>query len=110
MRARDEVEAAYFALLRAREELAELECFREYLGDELRRIRRFVSEGAALEDTLAPRLRRRLAHTDRPLHDALRTRQNVIADELRRLPARIDAAAAFVEECERDHDRLKQAR
>lgn len=110
MRARDEVEAAYFALLRAREELADLERFREYLDDELRRLRRFVSEGAALEDTVAPRLRRGLAHTDKPMHDAIKTRQNVITDELRRLPSRIEAAQAYVDECEREHATLKQAR
>lgn len=110
MRARDEVEAAYFALLRAREEHSQLERFREYLDDELRRLRRFVSEGAALDDTLAPRLRRRLAHTDKPLADAIKTRQNVIQDELRRLPDRIAAAQAYVDECEREHASLKQAR
>ena len=110
MRARDELEAAYFALLRAREELSQLERFREYLDDERRRLRRFVAEGSALDDTVAPRFRRRLAHTDRPLADAVKTRQNVIEDELQRLPARITAAQAFVDECEREHADLKQAR
>jgi len=110
MRARDEVEAAYFALLRAREDLAELEHFREYLDDELRRIRRFMSEGAALEDTVAQRFRRRLSHTDRPLTDALRTRQRVIEDELERLPDRVTAASDYVADCEREHAELKQSR
>lgn len=107
MRARDEVEAAYFALLRAREDLAELQRFRDYLDDELRRLRRFTSEGAALEDAIAARLRRRLAHTDKPLADAVKARQNLLEDERRRLPGRIAAAEAYVEECEREHAALK---
>lgn len=109
MRGRNEVEAAYFTLLRARDELADLERFREYLEDELRRIRRFVAEGEALDDAAPRRLRRRLVHTDAPIHDALKTRTNVIRDELARLPDRIEAARTYVEECEREHATLRQA-
>ncbi len=108
--ARDEVEAAYFTLLRAREELSGLHRWSEYLGDELRRMRRFVSEGAALDDTVDRRLRRALRHTDGPLKEALDARAAVIHDEQARLPERIAAAERFVEECERDHATLRNAR
>jgi hypothetical protein len=107
---RDEVEAAYFALLRAREELADLRRWEEYLAAELRRMRRFTSEGAALDDTVSRRLRRSLWHTDGPLKEALDARAAVIADEQARLPDRVAAAEEFVEECEREHAELKHGR
>ena len=107
---RDEVEAAYFALLRARDELTALRRYAEYLADERRRIQRYVREGEALADQVDPRLRRRLRHTDDPLSEALTARLVVIADEEARMPDRITAAEAFVEECERDHATLRQGR
>lgn len=107
---RDEVEAAYFTLLRARDELTALRRWEEYLADELRRLRRFTSEGEALADTVDPRLRRALRHTDGPLKDALDARAAVIRDEQARLPERVEAAEQFVEECERDHSALREGR
>ncbi len=101
--ARDEVEAAYFALLRAREELDALRRYDEYLQAEAQRLRRVTSEGAALLDGVDRRLARALRHTDQPLAQAITARLAVIADERERLPARLTAAEAFVEECERDH-------
>lgn len=105
---RNETEAAYFTLLRAREDLAALRRYEEYLHDEIRRLRRFVSEGEALADPIDPRLRRVLRHTDKPLLDALRERTAVITDEQGRLPDRIAAAEAFVADCEQQHERLRQ--
>lgn len=107
---RDEVEAAYFTLLRARDELFALRRWEEYLDDELRRMRRFASEGAALDDTVDKRLRRALRHTDTPLREALDTRAAAIRDEQARMPERIAAAERFVEECERDHAVLRDGR
>ena len=107
---RDEVEAAYFTLLRARDELFALRRWEEYLADELRRMRRFTSEGEALEDSVDRRLRRALRHTDGPLKEALDTRAAAIRDEQARLPERIEAAERFVEECERDHAVLRDGR
>ncbi|MFA9445242.1 hypothetical protein [Egicoccus sp. AB-alg6-2] len=105
---RDETEAAYFTLLRAREDLASLHRYEEYLHDEIRRLRRFVSEGEALADPVDQRLRRALRHTEQPLLDAVRARIAVIADEQSRLPDRVVAAEEFVADCEREHDRLRQ--
>lgn len=107
---RNEVETAYFTLLRAREDLAALRRYDDYLRDEARRIRRFMSEGDALADTVDPRLRRALRHTDGPLTEALKSRLALIADEAGRLPDRIAAAEGYVETCERDHEALKHGR
>ncbi len=107
---RDEVDAAYFTLLRAREELDGLRRYGEYLRDEARRLRRTISEGKALADTVDRRLRRPLRHTDQPLEEAIRARIAVIEEELNVLPEREAAAEAFVEDCEREHAELRGGR
>lgn len=107
---RDEVEAAYFTLLRAREELAELRRWEEYLAEELRRLRRFLSEGEALADTVDRRQHRALRHTEGPLREAVDARMGAVRDEQERVPDRIAAAEQFVEECEREHAALRNGR
>ncbi len=104
---RDDVEAAYFALLRAREEVGELLRYEEFLRGEARRLRRSASEGRALADQVDRRLLRALRHTDQPLEDAIKDRLAVLADELDRVPDRIQAAEEFVEACELEHTQLK---
>ncbi len=106
--ARDDVEAAYFALLRARDEVSDLQRYQEYLADEARRLRRSTSEADALSTQAPPRLRRRLLHTDAPLAEAIRGRLDVIADELKWVPDQLAAAESWVAECEAEHDRLKR--
>jgi hypothetical protein len=105
---RNEVETAYFTLLRAREDLSVSRRYDDYLRDEARRLRRFTAEGDALADTVDARLRRALRHTDTPLVDAIKARLGLLADEASRLPERIAAAELYVEECEREHERLKR--
>jgi len=105
---RDEVEAAYFTLLRAREELDGVRRYGEYLREESRRLRRFLAEGEALADTVDRRLRRPLWHTEPPLVEAIRARLAVIDEELGELPEREQAAERFVAECEREHAELKR--
>ena len=109
MGSRDEVEAAYFALLRAREEEADLQRYADYLEEEARRLRRSTREMDALADDVPRALRRRLVHTETPLVAAVRQRLETIADEAGRMPERLEAAKAFVRECEADHDRLRAA-
>lgn len=104
---RDEVEAAYFTLLRAREELAALRRYEEFLNSERRRLQRFIAEGDALDAHVDSRLRRWIAHTDEPLGRAIAARLAIVADELQRLPERIAAAEAFVEESEQEHNQLR---
>lgn len=103
----DEEQAAYFALLRAREELASLQRYGEYLTAERARIDAFVAAGVELDQTVDPRLRRALRHTDEPLGEALELRRRVLADERRRLPDRLEAAQEYVDECEAAHAALR---
>lgn len=103
----DAEQAAYFALLRAREELVELQRYHEYLEAERGRLDRFVAAGTELDTTVAARLRRTLRHTDEPLGEALELRRRVIADERVRLPARIEAAEEYVRACEDEHAALR---
>lgn len=107
---RDESQAAYFTLLRAREEFAALERYAEFLGEEQRRVRRFMAEGAALADTVDHRLRRSMRHIDTQFLDAITQRMAWIDDERGHLPDRIAAAAAFVAACEQEHRRLSEPR
>lgn len=104
---RSEVETAYFALLRARDDLTDLERYDEYLRDELRRLARFTAETEAAAQDVPRGLRRRLRHTDDPLHGAIRTRREATADEASRMEDRLEAARAYVRECEFEHDRRR---
>jgi len=103
MAERSEREAAYFALLRARDELNELRRYAEHLEEEVRRLRRSEREDAALRATVPPRTRRLLRASDDELGEVVRRRIALVEDERTRLPSRIMAAEAFVEECERHH-------
>lgn len=107
MAERTEQETAYFALLRARDELSQLRRYREYLDDEVRRLRRAVSEEAALRTGVPDRMRRVLRGSDTELTDMIERRIALLEDERARLPGRIEAAEAFVAECERHHDVLR---
>lgn len=109
MRGRDELQAAYFALLRAREELQALQRYEEFLHAEHERLTAFVAAGDALDERVDRRIRRALAHTDDELARAVRRRLGAVADELSHLPARLEAAANYVVEAEREHDRLRRS-
>jgi hypothetical protein len=104
---RDEVEAAYFTLLRARDEVTALRRYDEFLLAEAQRLRRTTSEGEALRGQLEPKLLRALRHTEQPLQEAVTARLDAIEEERRRLPERMAAAEAYVEECEREHASLR---
>jgi hypothetical protein len=105
---RDQVEAAYFTLLRARDEVVALTRYGEVLHDEERRLRRFRTEGEATAARVDRRLLRALRHTDGALDEALDARLAVIADERARLPERLAAAEAFVVEAEAEHAALRR--
>lgn len=106
MAERTEREAAYFALLRARDELTGLQRYGEHLDDELRRLRRAEREEAALRDGVPTRMRRALRASDTELADVHVRRIALLEDERARLPERLVAAQEFVAECERHHDVL----
>ena len=107
---RDEAEAAYFTLLRAREELSAIGRYAEYLDAEAARIARFAEDGSQLAAGVAPALRRPVAHTDDPLAELLRSRLTVVDEERTKLGDRMAAAQAFVDECEAELSRLRAAR
>jgi len=102
MASKRDVDAAYFTLLRARSDLADLQRHAEWLADEQRRIRRFQSESAAAAGEIAIRLRRPLKSVDADAAKALEARLEVLADELTKVPKRVAAAEAFVAECENE--------
>jgi hypothetical protein len=103
---RNEREAAYFALLRARDEVSDLRRYAEHLDDELRRLRRTEREEEALRASIPARARRVLRGSDAEMREAVDRRIALIEDERARLPDRILAAEAYVAECERHHDVL----
>lgn len=109
MSGRDELQAAYFALLRAREELEALQRYEEYLHAERERLTAFLAAGEALDERIDRRLRRGLSHTDDELTRAVRRRTGAVVDELSHLPARLEAASTYVAEAEREHDRLRRS-
>lgn len=109
MPGRDEVQAAYFALLRAREELEALQRYEEFLHAERERLTGFLAAGEVLDERVDRRVRRGLTHTDDELARAVRRRLGAINDELSHLPGRIEAAASYVAEAEREHDRLRRS-
>lgn len=104
-----ETETAYFALLRAREEAEQLRAYHDYLTSEAQRLRRNQAEGRALSDTVDRRYRRMFGPNDQSLNEVVTERLALIDDELLRLPARIDAADAFVVSCETQYHTLKDA-
>jgi hypothetical protein len=104
---RDEVEAAYFTLLRAREELDALRRYDEYLTAEAQRLRRSTREADALRDGVDRRLLRALRHSEVPLAQAVTDRLAILAEEQAGLPERIAAAEAYVLASEQAHQQLR---
>ena len=98
---RDESEAAYFTLLRARDEVTRLLRYGEHLVAEQQRLRRATAEAAALTTGVEPTVRRALAASDAALAEVVAARLALLEDEAARLPDRLAAAEAFVVECER---------
>ena len=109
MTAKSEYDAAYFTLLRAREEHTDLMRYRDFLTDERARLDEFSEQTRDRLDLLPDRLRRPLAGTSKPLLEAVGRRRAVVLGELNRIDDRIAAAEAFVEECELEVAALRQA-
>lgn len=107
MNARSERDAAYFTLLRAREEHADLLTYRELLDEELRRLDAFVAESRDIGERLPRRLRKPVEQTTRQMLEAVGRRRGVIEDERRKAEQRIVDAQDFVEECEAEVARLR---
>ena len=102
-----EYDAAYFTLLRAREEHQDLLRYRDFLDAERTRLDAFAEETRDTADALPRKVRRPVAATTKPLLEAVGRRRVVVLDERRRVDDRIAAAEAFVAECQEDVDRLR---
>ena len=102
-----EYDAAYFTLLRAREEHAQLLSYREYLHGERDRLDRFVAELRDRADDVPRRVRRSVDQTTKAVVEAVGTRRSVVLAELERMDERITNAHEFVAECEAEVDQLR---
>lgn len=103
-----EYEAAYFTLLRAREDLDHLHRYQYVLDEEISRLRGWIT---SLRDEVGSQvpgvIRRRLDDSVKVTIEALQERIKVVEGELRALPNRIDAQQTFVHECEHEVESLK---
>lgn len=109
MASRSEYDAAYFTLLRAREEHADLLRYREFLVAERERLDSFVAQVRHEADVVPRRMRRPVDQTIKAVVEAIGTRRSVVLAESDRIDERIDNAQRFVEECEAEVDELRRA-
>lgn len=107
MTAHGEAQAAYFALLRAREEVEALRRYGEHLEAERQRLDAFAGHVNTDPPGVPGALRRRLDATAKPLLEAIGRRRATVLAELDRLPERIGAAEAYVVECEAEVSTLR---
>ena len=107
MTARSEYDAAYFTLLRAREERESLQRYAEFLETELDRLERFAVETRDLLDEIPRKVARPIAATTKGVLEAVGRRRSAILDERRRMEERLLNADRFVEECELEVDTLR---
>lgn len=107
MAARSEYDAAYFTLLRAREEHTDLLRYREFLVSERQRLDAFVAEMRAEAEPVPRRMRRSVDQTTKAIVEAIGVRRSVVLAEYERIDERIAHAQHFVEECEAEVDELR---
>jgi hypothetical protein len=105
--ARSEYDAAYFTLLRAREEHTDLLRYREFLVSERHRLDAFVTQVRAEADTVPRKMRRSVDQTTKAVVEAIGARRSVVLAEYERIDDRIAAAQEFVEECEAEVEELR---
>lgn len=109
MSPRTEAEAAYFTLLRAIDERDALLREKEFLLAERTAVDGFADEMQQREEALPRPPNRNVGATTKPLMEALGARRSAVEDALGRIDERLDAAEAFVRECEAEHARLRDA-
>ena len=107
MSAKSEFDAAYFTLLRAREERDTLLRYAEYLEAEQERLERFSTETRDLIEDLPRKVTRPIATTTKTVLEAVGRRRAAVLDERRRMPQRLSNADQFVQECELEVDALR---
>ena len=109
MSAKSEYDAAYFTLLRAREERDDLLRYAEFLEAEQERIEMFSAQTRDNLDALPRRVTRPIAATTKGVLEAVGRRRAAVLDERKRMEHRIANAERFVEECEREVEELRRA-
>lgn len=107
MGAKSEYDAAYFTLLRAREEHDHLLRYREFLEAERSRLEEFSEGTQHTTETLPRQLHRPVDATTKALLEAVGRRRSVVLAELGRMDDRIANADAFVQECEAEVAELR---
>lgn len=107
MGARSEYDAAYFTLLRAREEHDHLLRYREFLEAERDRLDGFTQGTQHAAEALPRQLRRPIDATTKSLLEAVGRRRSIVLDELGRMDDRITSAQDFVQECEAEVAELR---
>jgi len=105
--AKSEYDAAYFTLLRAREERDDLLHYANFLLAEQERLDDFVERTQTSFEDLPRKVRRPMDATAKPLLEAVGRRRAVVGDERRRLEGRMANAEAFVGECEQEVESLR---
>ena len=107
MSAKSEFDAAYFTLLRAREERDTLLRYAEYLEAEQERLERFSAETRDLIEELPRKVTRPIATTTKSVLEAVGRRRAAVLDERKRMAQRLSNAEQFVQECELEVDALR---
>ena len=107
MSAKSEYDAAYFTLLRAREERDDLLRYAEYLEAEQSRLETFAAQTRDLMDELPRKVVRPIASTTKGVLEAVGRRRSAVLDERKRMAQRLENADRFVEECELEVDTLR---
>ena len=107
MSAKSEFDAAYFTLLRAREERDTLLRYDEYLEAEQERLERFSAETRDLIDELPRKVTRPIATTTKTVLEAVGRRRAAVLDERKRMAQRLSNAEEFVQECELEVEALR---
>ena len=109
MTARSEYDAAYFTLLRAREELDHLRRYSGFLDAELDRLAAFARDTNERPEVVPRKFRRMVDATSKQLLEAVGRRRSVILGERDALPERIAAQESFVLDCEEEVAALRAA-
>ena len=107
MTAKSEYDAAYFTLLRAREEREALLRYSEFLETEQERLESFAIETRDRMDELPRKVVRPIASTTKGVLEAVGRRRSAVLDERKRMAQRLENAERFVEECELEVDALR---
>ncbi len=108
MTARSEYDAAYFTLLRAREERDTLLRYAEYLEAEQERLEAFASATRDLMEDIPRKVVRPIASTTKGVLEAVGRRRSAVLDERKRMDDRLRNADRFIEECEREVEQLRR--